>query len=133
MDNMPSPVPKGWLDSIKENFNIDMLMHRLDLSTSHIIEMAAYSGMGFCLGFFLKRYFRQAFFGLLIFFVVIKVLEYAGIGVLAMNWARVKELTGIAPHDTLEGLFHSSIAWMQNHARQTLSIGIGMLVGYKLG
>lgn len=125
--------PAGWLSSLTHSFNFDDFLQKFNVSTVMLLEMLVYVGAGFVAGFLFKRYFKQVAVGLVLFFLAIKGLEYAGIGALSLNWVRIREIFGFEQGATLETIIKAQLAWMQGHVRQTISVAVGFLIGVKVG
>lgn len=125
--------PMGWIDSITSKFNFDSFLKQFNVTTATVVEVSTYFGAGLAIGFLAKRYLKQLIVGIILVVLFLKGLEYFGVSSLTVNWTRIKELTGIAPTDTIGGLAQIYLAWLQTHVRQTVSAVIGFLVGMKLG
>jgi uncharacterized membrane protein (Fun14 family) len=132
--NTPQPQDQpGWLQSLADRFNFDDFLQRFNLSTAVILEIIAYAGAGFLAGFLFKRYFKFALVLIILFFLALKGMEYAGVGSMILNWDRVRELTGFGPSDTLESVVRTQLVWIQMHVRQTISFVVGFLIGIRVG
>lgn len=122
----------GWIESTAAKFNFDTFLKKFNLTTAALIEMAAYFGAGFLAGLFVKRYLKQLLIAVVVFFLIVKGLEYTGIGSMIFNWGRVKEVTGISPSDTVGTLSNGCFTWVQTHVRQVISTLIGFLIGMRV-
>lgn len=131
----PTPIEPnettGWVDSMKSS--LSNFITSMTESKAVIAETLAYFAAGFAVGFLAKRYLRQLFIVIVVSIIVIKGLEYAGVGTVALNWSRVKELTGVSTTDTLGAVAQAYLAWLQMHIRQTVAVVVGFLVGTKVG
>lgn len=123
----------GWIESITSKINIDSFLKKFNITTATLVEMVTYFGVGIALGFFIKRYLKFVIALIIILFLIVKGFEYTGISSFVLDWGRIKELTGIAPTDTIGSIVRIKFEWIQHHAWQAVSLAIGVLVGLKLG
>ncbi len=130
--NEVAPQSQGLVESATSKFNFSNFLSNFNVTTALVIEVASYFTAGVLIGFVLKRYFKQVFITLLVFLLMLKGLEYFGVGSMIFNWDRIRALTGIAPEDTLDSLVKFYLAWLQVHLYQVVSAVIGLLVGIKL-
>jgi|SRR5579859_2749652 len=139
MDNIITTSPtkmeevEGWLGSIFSTLHIDTLLEKLNLSQETVIETSIYFTGGVVFGFFAKRYLRQLAIALVLLLLIIKGMELANIGTMIVNWDHIKELTGIAPTDSINSVTSMYLAWLQSHIRQSIAVVVGIFVGSKIG
>lgn len=120
----------GFIGGIKNSLN--SFLSCLDITTALVVETASYFAAGILLGFLAKRYLKQTIVAVLVFFILLKGLEYLGIGAMVFNWDRLKTLTGMGPQDTLDSAAKIYLLWIQTHVRQVVCWVIGFLMGLKL-
>ena len=125
------PLPKGFVDTIKEKISWESLKEKLDFSQDQLIEMATYFGIGFFSGFLFKKYAKFFLFaiGLLAAFL----WYFQSSGFVTFHWEAIQEFFAISDVSGLEQIFYSCIDWVKAHAMISSSFGIGFLVGYKVG
>ncbi len=102
-----------------------------DLSVSRIVELLAYFGIGFFLGFLLKRYCRYVLIAFVALIVAAIVLQ--SFGFIAINWKSVQSFFGIYPHDTIGSISTSLITWIKEHILVVISSILGFIIGYTVG
>lgn len=123
---------KGWIQTITEYLNFDSFLSKFNLSTAIVLETLGFGAAGFLAGLLVKRYAQQVIIGIILFFLLLKGFEYFGVGSMSLNWARVKELTGITPDATFGSICSSLMTWLQQHVRQAIAIVVGFVAGLKL-
>jgi uncharacterized membrane protein (Fun14 family) len=103
----------------------------LDLSTMKVAELFAYAGVGFFLGFLLKKHFRI----LVIFLVSVTVLLWvlAQFDVVIFNWNQVQQLANVRPTDTLNTILTNYVNLAKAHWMPLLGGVLGLLFGYRVG
>ncbi len=124
---------QNWISQLADKINMDSFLNQFNLSTVFVITLFTYFAGGVLTGFVAKRYLKALVITLLLCFLLLKGLEYLGVSSISFNWARVKELTGIAPTDTVGDIFRTYTAWLQQHIGETVASVIGFIIGIKLG
>jgi len=104
---------------------------RLDLSTTKILELLTYFGVGFFVGFLLKKYFKYIFIAILILGLGLFILQNSN--VISIDWVKIRQLTGVSPEDTLGSLFQIYLDWIKQNLLIIITGFVGLLVGYKIG
>lgn len=122
--NEPSIIEKSkiW---IQDWFN------KLDISTSKMLELLAYFGVGFFVGFLLKKYFKYIFIAILILALSLFVLQ--NINVVSIDWMKIRQITGVSPEDTIGSLFQVYLEWVKQNILIISTGFVGLLIGYKIG
>ena len=100
----------------------------------NLLELGIYLGIGFAVGFLLKKYFKYILL-LVLFIVSLVILEQFNLIEVSVHWAKVQELfnlqqTGAAFNAQAVG---SYVEWVKTNFVAVLSASIGFLVGLKLG
>jgi len=118
-----------WLQIIR--LKIVEIMQTLELTPTKIIEICSYLGVGFFVGFLLKRYFK---------YVLIFVLTYVGLiwvlgesDFVLINWSHIQSLAHINPNDTVGTVFSSTFCWIRQNLALVIGSVFGFLVGYRVG
>lgn len=100
----------------------------------NILEIAVYAGVGFLLGFVLKKYLKYILL-LILFIVSLIILEQFELVQTNVNWQKIQELFNIQQGD--QGfnakMFSSYVQWIKANFVVVLSASIGFLLGLKLG
>lgn len=132
MQSQASPK-QGWISQLASKINMDSFLNQFNLSTVYVITLFTYFAGGVLAGFIAKRYLKALIITLLLFFLFLKGLEFLNVTSISFNWSRIKELTGIAPSDTVGDIFRHYAAWVQEHLGETIAAVIGFIIGIKLG
>jgi len=126
-------LEKGWFDTFKEKFNLDGLTEKVKTSKDKIIEVGIYLGLGFLVGFLLRR-FSKFLIVLLLFIAAIILLDQFDIIKVAVNWNKVQEVFGIRVVQTVDGSLLSTYwAWVKTNFLVVFSFLIGFAIGLKVG
>ncbi len=123
----------GLLETLKERLNPSTLMQRLHITQDMLIDMALYGGIGFLIGFLLKKYGKFIFIVVLCIVALI-IAQQAGIISVQVYWTKIQEFlgmqtTGQAP----EGFFTSAWDWAKTHLSLVISFSMGFLIGLRVG
>lgn len=118
-----------WFDELR--VKASEWLHNLDISVVKVVEIFSYVGVGFFVGFLLKKYFKSVLFVLAVFAGLIWVLQEFDL--IVINWSHAQELANVAPNDTVGTLATSYIDWLRQNAVVALSVFAGFLIGYKVG
>jgi uncharacterized membrane protein (Fun14 family) len=132
MANQPVSQP-GWIVELAAKINIDEFLLKFNLTTASLIEILTYSFGGILVGFLSRRYLKHVIIFGIALFLLLKGLEYTNITVVAFNWTKMKELTGIGPNDTVSNVLQNYACWIQDHMPLTIGTLIGFAIGLKLG
>lgn len=128
------PVSRpGWIVELASKINIDDFLKKFGLNTAGLIEMVTYCLGGILVGFLSRRYLKQVIIFGIALFLLLKGLEYTNMTVISFNWAKMKEITGIGPNDTVSSVLQNYACWIQDHMPLTIGALIGFLIGLKLG
>ena len=119
----------GFFQKAKTSF-FDWLNSQ-NLNSKKIIEIFAFLGVGFIVGYFLKKYFKYVLLSLVVIIVAAFILDYSSI--IHIDWVRIREILGIAPTDTIDSIFNVAIDWVKANIFVTVAAIVGFLLGYKLG
>lgn len=119
---------QSWLETVRLKFT--EFIEGLGLSSARVIELLIAFGIGLVAGFIFNKIGRQVILGLVLLAVLVLGLQY--LGIVTIDWSHLKQLIGIAPTQTLEGLMTDSFAWIKSHLLTVIVGGIGFLAGYKI-
>ncbi len=119
----------SWLEILR--LKIVDLLQKLELTPVRIIEICSYLGIGFFVGFLLKKYFRIVILFSIAYIVLIWVL--GEFDLVLINWSHVQSLAHVTPEDTIGSILASSVKWIKQNLAIVVSGSFGFLVGYKVG
>lgn len=130
----PSPTPSGIFDTLKGRFDMQSVIQKVKLSKDQIYEGTLFAGIGLVSGYLLKRYFSYVVTAVLVV-IALWALQRYGVTQIAINWDRVRELSGIqlAPDVTANTILGKTWEWMKVNVVISISYFVGFLVGLKLG
>jgi uncharacterized membrane protein (Fun14 family) len=100
----------------------------------NLLELVIYLGIGFVVGFLLKKYFKYVLL-LILFIVSLVILEQFSVIRVSVNWVKIQELLNFQQTETPLNVQVSSyyVAWVKENFIVVLSASVGFLVGLKLG
>ena len=133
MVNQNVPVQEGWFEHLKEYVNPSMLMEKIKESKETIIDIILYLGIGFLLGFLLKRY-SNYFIMLLGVIILVAILQYYDVMYVNIRWDKIQQIFGlhqqvIQKGDTLVSIYWQ---WIKLNFIAVLSFSFGFLFGLKM-
>lgn len=120
---------KGWFEHAKGK--VEEVAKSFDMSAAHFTQLGVAAGVGFVSGFFLKKFGRPVILLFIFMILGLLVLQYAD--VVIVDWAKIKNIIGIAPAENITAFAESWYAWAKEHISIVVSGGIGFLIGYKVG
>ncbi len=103
----------------------------LNLSTMKIAELFAYAGIGFFIGFLLKKHFRILVAVVCLLIVFLWVM--AQFDIVIFNWRQLQQLANVRPTDTVSMIFNNYLNLVKAHWVPFLGGAMGMLFGYRIG
>ncbi len=132
MNENTQVIQTGWFDKLKTSLNIDGLMERIRESKGRIFEIVVYLGIGFLVGFLLKKYaqFVIVFIVLIIGLVVLQQLNVIN---LVVDWVRLQDLFGIQPTVTGSDTISFYFEWIKVNIWLVLSFAVGFFFGLRVG
>jgi uncharacterized membrane protein (Fun14 family) len=123
------PQKAGWFNVVKDKLNLKMWLGKMNLTTDRVIEIASYLGIGFILGFLLKRSFKYFIIAICVTGLVICGLHSIG----AINWEIVKAYFRVQPMGTVNSVFAQYLEWVKSNLSMVITILIGFFIGFKIG
>ncbi len=132
VSDQASEALSGATSNIKGASNI--VIEKFRAYKGNLLELGIYLGIGFAVGFLLKKYFKYIFL-LVLFIVSLVILEQFNLVHMSVEWAKVQKLfnlqqTGVA----FDAQAVSSYTqWVKANFVAVLAASIGFLVGLKLG
>jgi uncharacterized membrane protein (Fun14 family) len=123
----------GWIEQLAQKINADTFFRKFNLTTAQVIEIITFFIGGIAAGFLAKRYFKHVIIAIVLLVVLLKGMEHFGITTVVFNWARMKELTGVGPRDTVSDIVHTYAYWLKTHIPVTIGVVVGFLLGLKIG
>ncbi len=132
VSDQASDALSGATETIKGASNI--VIEKFRAYKGNLLELGIYLGIGFTVGFLLKKYLKYILL-LALFIVSLVILEQFNLVQVSVHWAKVQELfnlqqTGAAFNAQAVG---SYAEWIKANFVAVLSASIGFLIGLKLG
>jgi len=134
MMNTPTPQ-QGLFDTAVNTTGFGGFMEKFNISKDTLLEIGMYLGIGFVVGFLLKRC-SKLFLVLVLTTLVIWFLHHVGIVFVVVNWQKIQELVfgAQATPLTLQTDLGSNLwHWITHHVAGSISFVIGFLAGIRLG
>ncbi|OGB97539.1 hypothetical protein A3F06_03330 [candidate division TM6 bacterium RIFCSPHIGHO2_12_FULL_36_22] len=120
-----------WVDKFKSYTNLDGFSERFNISSQQFIEVIAYLGVAFFVGFIFKKYSRSIIIGLIAIVVALVFLE--AFEIVTIDWVQLRQMTGVHPQDTISGLISMWVELARTHIMLVISMILGFFIGYKVG
>jgi uncharacterized membrane protein (Fun14 family) len=134
MTNTPPPQ-QGLFDTAINTTGLGGFIEKFNISKATLLEIGMYLGIGFVVGFLLKRC-SKLFLVLVLTILIIWFLHHVGIVFVVVNWQKIQELIfgAQATPLTLQTDLGSNLwHWITNHVAGSISFVIGFLAGIRLG
>lgn len=111
----------------------EKIVKKFDLTKDKALQLAIYLGIGFLVGFLLKRYSRIVV-TVIVVLLTLLTLEYFHIIDLTVHWGKVRDLIGMRPLPAVNGTVFTAL-WesAKDNLAQVISFSVGFLAGLKLG
>lgn len=121
----------SWFEGIKESAL--SFWQKIKDSKSVILDMVLFFGIGFLIGYFLRKY-GQYVAALIVFLVCLVLLAQLNIIDIAINWNKVQQLFGMQPVAIPEGgaLISAYWQWLKLNMFAAASFCVGFLVGLRM-
>jgi len=131
--NIPTiPMPtteQSWWQSLQTN--VEYILRKLNLNAHDVVHILSFLCVGFFAGFVLKKYFRYFFVVTLLIIFVLLILDR--FGVILINWHNMQQITGIDPQSTIQESLERFFNLVRDNLAITLSVLIGLMIGYRIG
>ena len=122
----------GWWDTIK--LHIQNAWMKIQESQNLLLAIAVYGGIGFIVGYFLKKYahFLIFFILFLVSLVLMHQFEYL---TFTINWVKIQgSLCMPAGVDmTSVSIANCVFEWTKSHVAEAVSVVVGFLIGLRFG
>lgn len=118
-----------WWESLEQY--CEQLVRRLGVTLQDIVQVLSFLGIGFLVGFLLKKYMRYFFvitLTMILFFIV-----FDHFGIILIDWSHVQQLTGIDPTNTIQQFGERLLALIKENIVLTISGFAGFIIGYRVG
>ena len=125
-----APMQLSWFDKIKQTLRIDELTKSLNISKQTIIDVALYAGIGFLIGFLLKKYSYVVAVAVVIVLGIIILQQFDFIS-LTINWNHVNDVLGLK--GTVMPVETNWWEWVKVNAIALFSLFVGIALGLKIG
>jgi len=129
----PTTIQSGMFDTVKEALRPSNIAQTIRTHKEMLIEIALYAGVGFLVGFLLKRY-STIVSALMLCIVALVVLQQMGMINLTIYWDRFYEMVGMQPIVTSDdSTMAMCTQWAKLNMRVLVSFGAGAVIGFKVG
>jgi len=118
-----------WWGALERYF--EQFIQRLGVTLQDIVQILSFLGIGFFVGFLLKKYMRYFFIitlAMVIFFII-----FDRFGIILIDWSHVQHLTGIDPSNTIQQCGEGIFMLIRDNIILTGSGFIGFIIGYRVG
>lgn len=102
-----------------------------DLNTIKALQIVSFFGIGFFIGFFLKKYFKEVVLIIAGLIITLIILEYFTL--IDINWIALKSVAKVQGTETVEDLFSILIIYIKEQFLLIISFLIGLVIGSRLG
>ena len=133
---MNTQMPQqGLFDTAVQKTGLGNFAEKFNISKSTLIEIGMYLGIGFVVGFLLKRG-SHLFLILVLTMLILWFLHHVSLIFIVINWQKIQELVFGAQSINMN--VHADLGsnlwgWITNHVAGSISFVIGFLAGIRLG
>ncbi|MCX5922621.1 MAG: FUN14 domain-containing protein [Candidatus Dependentiae bacterium] len=130
MVNAPVQPEMSFFQTIQHYLNPRLIWQKITESKDVIFDVIVFSGVGFLVGFVLKRYgeYVAVLVGFILALVLLQHFELLNIGI---NWAKINHCFGLKPIVVPEGGSLAAVYW--EWVTQNVAAVIGFFVGFFVG
>lgn len=111
---------------------VNSALAKLQINKQTVMEIGLYLGLGFVVGFLLRK-FSMYIFMLVLFFLGLYVAQYYNLIEIAINWKQVQANLGIKPTSLDANMMSVYWEWFKLNFVIVISFAVGFLIGIKLG
>lgn len=124
---------RGFLENLKDILNPSKLIQKIQKNSDMLFHVAIFLGVGFLVGFLLKKYSRYV--AALVFIILALIgLDFIGIISISMQWDRLHDVFGIEPLMPIQGnAIVVYTEWLRANFFITASFITGFLFGLRIG
>ncbi|RTL06665.1 hypothetical protein EKK58_05035 [Candidatus Dependentiae bacterium] len=134
INNVEAIEQQSILDSVKEKVSLQNFFEKVQDSRALILDIAIYGGIGFLIGYLLKRYIN-AVITMIMMSTMLFVLQQFSLITITIHWEIIYEILGITQlmHLIGESVHLFIFEWAKANVFLVISWMVGLLVGIKLG
>ncbi len=122
----------GWADTAK--IHVQNAWVKIQESQNVLLAIAIYGGVGFIVGYFLKKYahFLAFFIVLMVLFTVMHQFEYISF---TINWTKIQSSLCMPAgvEMTAPSITNCIFEWTRFHVAEAVSLVVGFLIGLRFG
>ena len=128
------PQQQGLLETVKEKVNINQIVDKVHESRNIIVDIALYGGIGFLIGYLLKRY-SNAVIVVILMTTALIIMQQFDILTMVIHWEKINELLGLPVASKLitDNFPALAMEWARTNVPIVVSMLVGFLVGIRVG
>jgi uncharacterized membrane protein (Fun14 family) len=122
----------GWWDTIK--MHIQNAWVKMQESQNLLLAIAIYGGIGFIVGYFLKKYAHFIVFSILLLVVLMLMHQFEYLTFI-INWTKIQESLCMPAgvEMTAPSIATCVFEWTRAHLSEAISVVVGFLIGLRFG
>jgi len=128
--NTNGVAAQGFLTKVQDWIN--SLFAKLQINKQTLMEIGLYLGLGFIVGFLLRKFSTYVFM-VVLFIIGLYVAQYYNLVDLAINWKQVQATFGIKSTSLDASMMSVYWEWFKLNFVIVISFAVGFLFGIKLG
>ncbi len=128
--NMNGTAAQGFFSKVQDWIN--NLFAKLQINKQTLMEIGLYLGLGFIVGFLLRKFSTYVFM-VVLFIIGLYVAQYYNLIDVAINWKQVQATFGIKQTSLDASMMVVYWEWFKLNFVIVISFAIGFLFGIKLG
>jgi uncharacterized membrane protein (Fun14 family) len=123
----------GVIETIKGSLQPEAIANKFGIDKNLLIDVGVYGAIGFIVGFLLKKY-SEYFISLVLLVVGLVVLQQFDYISLSINNVKIQSALGLEGMPMVGSSYASLLwDWVSTHVVSASSLGVGFLIGLKVG
>lgn len=123
----------GVIETIKGSLQPESIANKFGVDKNLLIDVGVYGAIGFIVGFLLKKY-SEYFISLVLLVVGLVVLQQFDYISLSINNVKIQSALGLEGMPMAGNTYVSLLwDWIRTHVVSASSLGVGFLIGLKVG
>lgn len=123
----------GVIETIKGSLQPEAIANKFGIDKNLLIDVGVYGAIGFIIGFLLKKY-SEYFISLVLLVVGLVVLQQFDYISLSINNVKIQSTLGLEGMPMVGSTYASLLwDWISTHVVSASSLGVGFLIGLKVG
>lgn len=123
----------GLIESLKHAMQPEVIANKIGMDKNMLVDIGLYGAIGFITGFLLKKY-SEYFIALVLLIIGVVVLQQFDYISVSINIPKIHSMLGIQSAPVAGDKYGMLLfEWMKANVAGAASLGVGFLIGLKVG